>query len=82
MNRNGPIVVEWGRELGSKQVDIECSDGDYDSDGRVSLLLQVRPVSATPVGSPVSWQIKNLGMSFEAETVARPWAVMLDEEKK
>jgi hypothetical protein len=83
-NANGPLVVEWGREVGNKQVDIDSSAGDYDSDGRVWLRLEIRPVSATTGGtggSPVSWQIKDLGMNVEAEAVAPPRPRMLEERR-
>jgi hypothetical protein len=80
MNPNGSLVIEWGSEVASKQVSIDCAAGDYDSDGGVWLFVKIHPVGVTTGGSLVSWQIKDLGMSFDAEAVAPPQAVMLEEK--
>jgi hypothetical protein len=81
-NDAGQLVAEWGREVGSKQISFDCTPADFDREGRVWVLLDIRQAGAA-TGTAVSWQIKDLGMKFEAETIAprRPFAFEPDEGK-
>ena len=78
-NDAGALVAEWGREVGNKQVSFDCTPADFDREGRVWLLLDIRQAGATS-GSTVPWQIKDLGMKFEAEVVAPPKPLVLDAQ--
>lgn len=79
-NDAGELVAEWGREVGTKQVSFDCTPADFDRDGRVWLLLDIRPAGAT-TGSAVPWQIKDLGMNFQAEVVAPPKPIVLNAQE-
>lgn len=70
----GPVVT-WSRELGAKEVAIDCSPGDYDESGRVHLTIEVEALDMT---SNVPWQISDLGASIGAEVVGPPMAIVLD----
>jgi hypothetical protein len=67
----GPVVAEWGGEVGQRQVTIDCQPGDYDAQGRVWLLLEVQSREATK-SAGVSWQVRDVSAAIEAEVVGPP----------
>jgi hypothetical protein len=73
---NGAVVGEWSREVGARQVVIDCAPGDYDRSGRAWLLLEVRSSGAP--GGAAPWQIKDLAATVEAEVVAPPKPIDLE----
>jgi hypothetical protein len=79
-NDAGELVAEWGHEVGTRQITFDCAPADFDREGRVWLLLDIRQAGATS-GTAVPWQIKDLGMKFEAEIVAPPKPVVLDAQE-
>jgi hypothetical protein len=86
LDMNGPIVAEWGGEVGSRQVKIDCDAGDFDAQGRVWLLLDVRARGTQDAGGAggaggagaVSWQIRDLGAALQAEVIAPPRPMVFD----
>ncbi len=77
-NPAGPITAEWKSEVASKKVAIDCTPEDYDRDGGVWLLLEIR--STAPGGSTAAaaWQIKDFALAIDAQAVAPPKAIALD----
>jgi len=86
MDPNGAVLAEWGHEVASKRVSMDCSSGDFDRAGRVWLLLDIHPVGAsggTDAGTDAaagSWQIKDLTMAINAEAIAPPKPIAQDVE--
>ena len=73
--RNAPILAEWSRDVGAKEVTFDCVPGDYDDDGAIRITLQVNSQDA--VGS-VPWQVSDLEMNMEAEVIGPPRPIVLD----
>jgi hypothetical protein len=68
-------VAAWDRTVGSEQVHMDLSPRDVDGEGRVWLLFDVHSVGAVSGGNPLSWQIKDLELSLDAEVVGPPEAI-------
>jgi hypothetical protein len=72
VNLNGDVLAQWKREVGLRRVAIDCGAGDFDQQGRIWLLLQVQTDSATAPTPSLTWQIKEIAMSFDAAEVIAP----------
>jgi hypothetical protein len=74
--RNAPVLAEWSRDIGAKEVTFDCAPDDYDEDGAIRITLQVNSHEA---GGSVPWQVSDLGMSFDAaEVIGPPKPIVLD----
>jgi hypothetical protein len=73
-------VATWERAVGARNVTIDLGSRDVDRDGRVWLLLDVRSVGAgaSGGGTPVTWQLKDIVMSIDAEVITTPRALAMD----
>jgi hypothetical protein len=77
---SGQAVAEWGHEVGAKRATFDCGPGDYDADGRVWVLLEVRSDAGGTASLP--WQVKDVKAGLEAEAVAPPAAIVLDAPRR
>jgi len=73
-------VTSWERAVGAKKATIDLGPRDVDRDGRVWLLLEVRSVGAgaSTGGAPITWQIRDIGMSIDAQVIAPARATAMD----
>jgi hypothetical protein len=72
-NMNGPLVAEWNAPLGPQEtVQFECEPADFDAEGRIWLLLDVKLRSRQAGGLPPFWRIGRLGVGIEGEVIAPP----------
>jgi hypothetical protein len=81
MSPAGDVIAEWGGEVASKQIRFDCSPDDFDSDGCVYLMLEIRPRSQS-ASNAAAWQIKELGMSIDGQSIAAAKPIDLEPNKK
>src|SRR5205814_10272960 len=79
INLAGTASVQWDQVVGAREVTFDSAPTDYDRDGRVWLLIEVRPRDPGATSTVVApWQIKDLSMKIEADAVAPPASILLE----
>jgi HEAT repeat protein len=61
-NSAGKLVAHWDRSISEHEVTFHCDDGDFDSAGRVWLLLQVDPGDS----DQSQWMIRKFETAYQA----------------